>query len=185
MKITKIYFIRSSLYADNGKLVKATFLFDRISIKNLAEMGIPLLAAYVPSNIEVEMVDDCLEDVDFDNNAEVIAISAWIIHVDRAIDLAKEFKRRGKTVLIGGYLATMHPEIVSPYVDSVCVGEGDIIFPQMIKDIENDCLKPLYESDFSMPLDNIPTPRYDLIGRNKLFNNFSKSSHSFCHGQFL
>lgn len=169
-KITKVIFIRSSFYTDTKELVRANRFLDRFTAKNLAELGIPLLAAYTPSHIAVEMYDDCLEDTPMDTDAQVVAISAWIIHKDRAIDLANHFKKLGKIVVMGGYLPTMHPELIQPHVDSLCIGEGDLIWPQMIKDIEAGFLKPFYKSDFQMPLDNLPIPRYDLIKKTKLFS---------------
>lgn len=170
MKINKILFVRSSFYADNGKLLKATKLLDRLTIKNLAEMGLPLLAAYTPPGIKCQMIDDCLEELDFNSDAEVIAISGWLLHANRMIEIAKEFKKRGKIVVAGGYAVTMHPELFTEYMDSICIGEGDKIWSQMICDIESGTLKSTYESDFTSPLSDIPVPRYDLINNKRLFS---------------
>jgi len=168
MKINKILLVRSSHYANNGKVVKSNSLVDRITNINYAELGLPLIAAYTPDHIVVEMVDDCLDNTPLDTDAEVVGISAMIIHLSRAIDLAREFKKRGKVVIMGGFLPTLHPELVQQYVDSLCIGEADEIWPQMIKDIENDNLKPVYKANFTMNLENIPVPRYDLIKRNRI-----------------
>lgn len=163
MKIKKVLFIRSSYYADTGKVVRAERFFDRLTIKNLAEQATPLLAAYTPSQIKVDLVDDCISSINFETDADVIAISAQLIMVDRAIDLARTFKSKGKIVVMGGYLPTLAPETVVDHVDSICMGEGDLIWPQMLKDIESGELKKIYRADYSIPLNQIPTPRYDLI----------------------
>ena len=170
MKIKKILLIRSSHYADNGTLVKSNKFLDKLTIANLAEMGLPLLAAYTPNHIEVEMVDDCMHNTPFDTDAEVIGISAMLIHLSRAVFLAQYFKKQGKIVIMGGFLPTQHPEKVIDHVDSLCVGEGDAIWPQMIKDIENKCLKKKYVADHKVTLENIPTPRYDLIKKDRYFD---------------
>ncbi len=178
--INKVLFIRSSHYADNGKVVKSNSLVDRLTNANFAELGIPLLAAYTPAHIEVEMVDDCLDELFFESEADVIAISAMIIHLNRAIDIAREFKKRGKIVVMGGYLPTMHPEKIQPYVDSICIGEGDVSWPQMLKDIENNCLKPVYKSETPISLENVPVPRYDLIKKNRIRTLFPVQATRGC-----
>lgn len=168
--IKKVLLIRSSNYDTNGRLVKANSLLDRFTVANLAELGLPMIAAATPSHIEVEMVDDCLEETPFDTDADVIGISAMLIHIKRALDLARIFREKGKIVIMGGYLATHHPEMVIDHVDSVCIGEGEEIWKTMLADIESGTLKKSYCADYSQPLDNLPIPRYDLIKRNRFIN---------------
>ena len=127
--VTKVLLIRSSHYADNGSLVKSNRFFDRLTVANLAEMGLPMIAACTPSRIEVEMVDDCLQETPMQTDADVVGISGMLIHMTRAVDLADHFRAQGKVVVMGGFLATQHPELVENHVDALCVGEGERIWP--------------------------------------------------------
>jgi radical SAM superfamily enzyme YgiQ (UPF0313 family) len=168
MKISKVLFIRSSHYTDDGRVVKSNSWFDRLSNANYAELGLPLLAASTPKHINVEMVDDCLHKTPEKTDAEVVGISAMIIHHKRAIDLAKHFRNQGKIVVMGGFLATLHPELVQEHVDSLCVGEAEHVWPKMIDDIENGCLQKIYHAGVDNSLDKMPVPRYDLIRKNRV-----------------
>lgn len=165
MIITKILFIQSSFHADDGRVVKADRTIDRLTAINVAELGIPLLAAYTPKHIEVEMVDDALEEIPWDSSAEVIAISAKLIQRSRAIELSTLFRKRGKTVVLGGYLATLAREGLADHFDALCIGDGDQIWPQMLADIEHGKLEKIYRADSGATLDRIPVPRYDLLAR--------------------
>jgi radical SAM superfamily enzyme YgiQ (UPF0313 family) len=168
MKVKSVLLIRSSHHDDNGRVVKSFSLIDRILNTNFAELGLPLIAACTPADIRVEMIDDCLQKTPETTGAEVVGISAMMIHFSRAIDLARQFRQLGKIVVMGGFLPTLHPELVQDAVDSLCIGEGESIWPRMLADIENNCLQKSYTSGVDHPLVNIPVPRYDLIRRNRL-----------------
>ena len=163
MIITEVLFIQSSFHADDGRVVKADRKIDRLTAINVAELGIPLLAAYTPKHISVKTADDALEDIPWDSTAEIIAISAKLIQRSRAIELATAFRNKGKIVVLGGYLATLNAEGLSNHFDALCIGDGDQVWPQMLADIESDELKKIYRADHSANLDMIPVPRYDLL----------------------
>ena len=167
MLISKVLFIQSSFYADDGRLVQASGLLDRFTAVNVAELGIPLLAAYTPGRIQVEMADDALEPIPWDTSAEVVAISAKLIHRQRAVDLAAAFRKRGKTVVLGGYLATLSPEGLEDHFDALCVGDGDRVWPQIVEDIENGRLRKVYRGDHDTDLHSVPVPRYDLLAAKR------------------
>ncbi|NVO00068.1 MAG: radical SAM protein [Geobacteraceae bacterium] len=168
MQINRVLFIQASFHADDGRVVKADRKLDRMTAINVAELGIPLLAAYTPKHIQVEMVDDALEEIPWETPAEVIAISAKLIQRSRAIELATYFRTKGKIVVLGGYLATLSPEGLSDYFDALCMGDGDLVWPQMLADIENNCLKERYRADHSVQIDSVPVPRYDLLAEKSL-----------------
>lgn len=168
MKLTKVLLIHAAHHGADGRLVDAKKWIDKLTVANLAEMALPLLAAYTPDHIDVEKCEDYLEPVPWDTDAQVIGISAQVMQLSRALEIAAEFKRRGKIVVMGGYLPTMHPEAVQDHVDAICIGEGDLVWPRMLADIENDCLRKIYQNSEPVPIDRIPVPRYDLIKKKRL-----------------
>ena len=167
MKINKVLFIHAAHYAADGKRVSATGLLNRLTVPRIADLALPLLAAYTPTRIAVELVDEYFADVDLQSDADVIAISAQIIALQRTQELAQAFRARGKVVVTGGFLASMHPEAISPYVDALCIGEGDAVWPQMLEDIEAGTLKKIYRGERAMALDRLPVPHYQLIKKDR------------------
>lgn len=157
----KILFIQPTPYYDKDKLVKK----KRLYFVGLAPV---LLAALLPPEVEMEVCLETLEDVPFDTDAELIAISGMGHAVIRSLDLAKEFKARGKTVVMGGYMVSLMPEEAKRYCDSVIIGDGERSFPQMVADYRSGNLQPFYD----MPLNSLsyPLPRYDLLAAKKIGN---------------
>ena len=78
------------------KILGADFFFK------LPFLGLPTIAAHTPPGCQVKMVDERISPVDFDTDADLIGISVMTPLATRAYEIADEFKRRGKTVVMGG-----------------------------------------------------------------------------------
>jgi radical SAM superfamily enzyme YgiQ (UPF0313 family) len=150
----KILFIQSTPYDHNHNLVKKGKLY-------FVGLTFPLLAALTPEHWDVEICLETIENVPFDTDAAVIGISGMGHAIIRSIDLAKEFTKRGKIVVIGGYMASLMPEEAKKYCDAVVIGDAENVWPEVLSDIENNCLKPFYKKEISS-LDT-PLPKYELI----------------------
>jgi radical SAM superfamily enzyme YgiQ (UPF0313 family) len=128
----------------------------------------PAILAAISPDWDFEVCLETLEEVDFDSDADIIAISGMGHAILRSIEIAKAFKALGKKVVMGGYMASLMPEEARKYCDSVVIGDGEAAFPQLLKDYVNDTLKPFYH----MPLEKLsyPLPRYDLLTAKKIGN---------------
>ena len=163
----KIDIIHPAHYSDDGTLVQAKGLIDRFGAY-LPHLGPPLIAALTPDRHQVRLVDEYLEDVDFDTDADVVAMSAQIMQFDRARDLSTEFRKRGKKTILGGYLPSMLPDRVEGLFDAIVVGEGDEVWPELLSDIERNRLRSVYRPVKPVDLSNLPVPRYDLILKDRI-----------------
>lgn len=167
-KIKRILLVHASHYDHQGKVVRANKLIDKITIANVVHSALIVLAGYLPKEIDLELVEDCFEEIPYEDPCDIVAISAQVMQIDRAIDIAKKFKEKGKIIIMGGYLPSMHPEKIAPYVDAYCIGDGDSVILEMLKDIENGTLKKEYRGSSQAPIDNMPTPRFDLIKKDRM-----------------
>jgi radical SAM superfamily enzyme YgiQ (UPF0313 family) len=164
----KILFIQStplSAYPRfRGKRPDQTHLIKK---RRLYFVGLApaILAALVP-DVEFEVCLETIEDVNFETDADLIAISAMGHAVIRSIDIAKEFRKRGKTVVMGGYMVSLMPEEAKKYCDSVIIGDGEKSFVRMVEDYKRGNLQPFYD----MPLDKLtyPLPKYELLAEKKI-----------------
>lgn len=156
----KIYFIQSTPYYGDNKLIKK----GRLYFVGLAPA---ILASLVP-DCDFEVCLETIEDVDFESDCDIVAISGMGHAIIRSIDIAKEFKKRGKTVVMGGYMVSLMPEEAKKYCDSVIIGDAELSFPQMVKDYKMGCLKEFY----NMPLEKLtyPLPKYELLTKKKIGN---------------
>lgn len=158
----KILFIQPTPYDNNRNLIKKKKLY-------FVGLSLPLLAALTPPDYAIDICLETIEDVPFTTDADIIAISSMGHAVIRSIDIAKEFKKMGKTVLMGGYMASLMPEEAKKYCDCVIIGDGEEVWRDVLQDIEKGTLKPFYRKELSKL--EYPVPRYDLL-INKSIGDF-------------
>ena len=161
-KKRKILIIQPTPYDQHGNLVKKKKLY-------FVGLALPLLAALTPDEFEVELCYETIEDVPFDTDAELVGISSMGHAVMRTIDIANEFRKRGKKVILGGYMVSLMPEEAQKYCDSVMIGDSEETWGEMLEDFKNDCLKPVYKKKLTRLI--TPLPRYELL-LNKKIGNF-------------
>lgn len=154
----KILFIQPSQYAGDGKSICKQ---KKIHLPGLV---FPLLAAMTPSHWEVQVCIEVVDDVPLDTDADLIGIGAMGHAVFRALEIATEFKRRGKIVFMGGYMASMVPDkILEQGLDSVVIGDAEKSYPKLLQDYERTGrIAPRYDEPVT-DLAGLPLPRYELL----------------------
>lgn len=122
-----------------------------------------LLAALTPPIVDIELLHEMNRPIDYETDADYIALSFMDFCAPHAYEVALKFKNRGKIVIAGGRYPTTFPDKVAPHVDIVVVGEAEKIWPQVIKDLVNRNFQQIYSAPFGASLEDIPPPRYDLV----------------------
>ncbi len=135
--------------------------------RKLVGAVIPYLAALAPRGWTITLIDDATEEVDFNADVDVVAITIRTVTSFRGYEIADAFRRRGVTVLMGGPHATFHAEEVAEHADAVCIGEAEGVFPRMLEDAAAGRLQKFYRRDQVASLEGMPTPRWDLLNPKK------------------
>jgi len=148
--------------------MKVLFIYhskDLVNSRTLrfAPLTHPLLAAYVPADIEVSIIDESFEEIDFDQEVDLVAATIIVPQAPRAYEVAREFRKRGKTVLCGGPHATLMPQEAAQHFDSVVIGQGDLTWPLALSDFKQGKLQQFYTSPNEINMENIPFARRDLL----------------------
>lgn len=142
----------------------------KIRKRKLVGAVLPYLAALAPPEWDVTLLDDAVDDVDFDAPVDAVAISIRTITSLRGYEIAGRFRERKIPVLMGGPHVTFHADEVARHADAVCVGEAEDVFPRMLNDAAAGRLQPVYRRESPADLRNMPTPRWDLLNpRNFVF----------------
>lgn len=152
----KILLIQPSPYDRNHMPIKKKRLY-------FVGLAMPLLAAMMPDGWEAEIVLEILENIPWETDADLIGISSMGHGVIRSLDIAKEFKKRGKTVILGGYMASIMAEEAAKYCDAVVVGDAELVWKRLLEDYEKGKLKKIYEKNLDKGTLSTPLPRFDLI----------------------
>lgn len=119
-------------------------------------LGLAYIAAVTHRNWDVELIDEDVENFVF-RKADLVGISTLTINVNRAYELAKMYRKRNIPVVLGGVHASLLPEEALKFCNSVVVGEGESIWPKVIRDFENNRLEKIYQGEFRS-LENLPLP---------------------------
>jgi radical SAM superfamily enzyme YgiQ (UPF0313 family) len=87
----------------------------------------------------------------------------------RTLEIASEFRRRGRLVVIGGPYPTLCPERFEGAADVLFVGEAEYTWPRFCRDLLSGARPAaVYEQERGkVKLTDSPVPRYDLLSRGK------------------
>jgi len=135
-------------------------------------LSLAALAAVTPDEWSVDLCDENIEPLALSTDADLVAITAMTPQAPRAYRIAAEFKAAGKTVVMGGFHASNLPDEALQHLDSVVVGEGELVWPQLLADFQQRRLKRLYRSSDLIEMTSIPVARREIFSAKKyLFTN--------------
>jgi radical SAM superfamily enzyme YgiQ (UPF0313 family) len=135
--------------------------------RKLVGAVMPYLAALAPQDWKITLIDDATEEIDFNADVDVVAITIRTVTSLRGYEIADAFRRRGIPVLMGGPHTTFYSEEVAEHADAVCIGEAEEVFPKMLEDAAAGKLKKFYRRETQASLVGMPTPRWDLLNPKK------------------
>ena len=147
MKITFIYpqfekFLETYPQLAEMPAVAATWAF-----RMPPAMGIPVLINLLLPDVSWRVVDQNIEPVDYNDDADLIAISFFTPQAGFAYEIGDKFMRRGKTVVAGGMHPSTMPEDAARHCTGLCIGEADTIWPQIVSDAKRGILKKTYKAE--------------------------------------
>lgn len=120
------------------------------------------LASITPREHTVRVFHQQVDEIDYHSDADLIALSFFSGFAPEAYRLADHFKSQGKLVIAGGPHATFWPDEALTHCDAVVIGEAESVWANLLNDAVAGELKLTYKGQ-PLPLDNNPTPRFDLL----------------------
>jgi hypothetical protein len=127
----------------------------------VADLAIATVAALAPADFDITLCDEQITPVDLDSPADYVGLTGKGSQVGRMLALAQHFRRRGKTVIIGGPFASLSPEVVRPHCNILVRGEIESIAPRLFADLKMGQWQTEYVGSWS-DLKLSPLPRWDL-----------------------
>ena len=104
-----------------------------------------VLAALTPPGVEVTLVDDRVERVDYGRPTDLVALTVETFTARRAYQIAAEYRRRGVQVVMGGFHATLAPEEVAGQADAVYTGDAEGGWGEVLADAAAGRLRARYD----------------------------------------
>jgi radical SAM superfamily enzyme YgiQ (UPF0313 family) len=157
----------------------STFLLSRKYISYL--LAIPTLATLTPPQHEIRVFDENIEDIDYTWKADLAGISVRTMFAKRAYSISGEFRKRGVRTVLGGIHPSMCPEEALEHCDSVVVGEAENIWPALLEDAGNGCLKRLYKADKLSDLKVYPAALRTSLSRDRYLQDIIQTTKGCPH----
>jgi radical SAM superfamily enzyme YgiQ (UPF0313 family) len=146
-------------------------LWGQIKFK-FPPLSVLTLAASTPEETEVSIIDENLERIDFDTEADLVGITVMTPQAMRAYQIADQFRSKGRKVVLGGFHVSHLPDEALHHADAVVIGEGDRIWKDLLKDFQESKLKKIYRGEELVSLSEMKIPRRGLVKeKGYLFTN--------------
>jgi radical SAM superfamily enzyme YgiQ (UPF0313 family) len=126
-------------------------------------LGLATVAALTPASWQITIVDENIESVPSEPDADLIGIGGTTVQFERQAELLRFYRERGYTVVAGGSYASLCPEKYDGLADIVVAGEAEGIWQELCDDLERGATKKLYRESGKIPLEESPVPRFDLL----------------------
>lgn len=141
---------------------------NRIKTWQMEPIGIAQLAALTPKDVHIKFYDDRIEEIDYDDPTDLVAISMETYSAQRSYDIIDEYHKRGVKVVVGGFHPTLMSEEALEHADCVVVGEAEPIWKQVIEDFKNNALQRIYKGENHANLSGIFPDRSVFKGKKYL-----------------
>lgn len=139
------------------------------AVGQLPALGLLTLAGILPAEwtcgyLPAESCDEALVDRVLGERPTLVAISALTASIDEAYSLCRRLRHYQLPVVLGGLHVTACSEEASQHADSVVIGEGEAVWPQVLADAAAGALRPVYRASAAASMPAWPLPRFDLLG---------------------
>jgi radical SAM superfamily enzyme YgiQ (UPF0313 family) len=151
---------------------RSGYLLSRFS--TFSPLGLAYVAAVTPSSWDVKILDENFDLFHFEE-ADLVGITAFTSNINRAYEIAQEYRKRNIKVILGGIHVSMLPDEALQYADAVVIGEVESIWEDLIRDFDNNALSRKYLGPrIDLSGFNI-RPRRDLLHPNYLWHSVQTS----------
>jgi len=153
-------------------------------IASLPSLGLLTLAGMTPRDrfhVEYHEIADLRELPELPTDFDLVAISTFTAQFYEACAVADYYRKQGVPIVMGGITASSLPEQAREHCTSVVLGEGEPLWPEVLRDLENGSLKPLYAQTppGQFDLRDAPMPRFDLLDPDK-YNRITVQTSRGC-----
>jgi len=168
--------------------MKITFILPAIGKKpgekyigtwKMEPLTIAVLKSLTPEDIETEFFDDRIELIDYDTKTDLVAITVETYTAKRSYRIAEEFRKRGVTVVMGGYHVSLIPEEAALHADCVFIGNAEKLWGELLEDFRNKRLKKVYSGGISFS--DIPPDKSIFLGKKYLPISLVETGRGCCH----
>ena len=134
-----------------------------------APLTLTTLAALVPEDVDAEVTiyDETAGKIPLDIEAELIGITCITGTAPRCYAFADYYRKKGKTVFMGGVHPSMLPNEAAEHADVVFTGFSEQTFPKFIYDYINGNYQKFYHQNSDFTIEGRPIPKRELLNSKR------------------
>lgn len=148
-------------------------------------LALTSIAGATPENWEVRYWDENLLQGPPPREPlpHVVGITVHLTFAKRAYALARWYRAQGAIVVLGGLHVLSCPDEAAAHADAIAIGDGVLLWPQILEDIERGALRPRYTADYARPYRLDPPPRRPILPREAFLTTTSVIATRGCHNR--
>ncbi len=104
-----------------------------------------ILRALTPPEIATTLIDERIEPF-VSVPTDLVAMTVETFTARRAWEIADAYRARGVPVVVGGHHPSMVPEEAEAHADAVVIGDGEAVWPEILRDAAAGRLRRRYEA---------------------------------------
>jgi radical SAM superfamily enzyme YgiQ (UPF0313 family) len=152
------------------------------AIASLPSLGLLTLAGMTPARHERRYIE--VADLDgagsLPADLDLVAISSFSAQIKEAYRLAQRYQSLGVPVTMGGLHVTMNPGEPQPYGASAVLGEGEVVWREVLEDAERGQLRAVYDArGREFDLARAPMPAFELLDMRR-YNRITVQTSRGC-----
>ncbi|MFZ5952932.1 MAG: B12-binding domain-containing radical SAM protein [Candidatus Rifleibacteriota bacterium] len=136
MSRLKIALIKPSMGEQHGRPYRTPAVLE--------PMFAALIAGQTSDDFDLVFFDERIEEIDFSQKWDLVAISVETFTALRSYQIASRFRQSNCPVLLGGFHPSLVPEEAALHADSVAIGTVETIWPEVLTDLGSGGLKKIY-----------------------------------------
>jgi radical SAM superfamily enzyme YgiQ (UPF0313 family) len=122
-------------------------------------LSLEQIAALTPPEHDVTILNTKIQTIDYTRPYDLVGLSLLTCTANRGYTIADTFRARGVPVVLGGWHPSAMPQEAKTHADTVVIGEAELVWGQLLSDLQQGTLKPYYQADRLATGDEIPAPR--------------------------
>jgi len=152
----------------------STFLLSKRYFSYL--LAVPTLISLTPSEHQIRVFDENIEEIDYDWDADLVGISVRTMFAKRAYNISETYRKRGVKTVLGGIHPSMCTEEALQYCDSVVVGEAEHVWHTLLQDAQAGKLKRIYNAGKLADLTCSPIPIRFMLSTERYLSDIVQTT---------
>jgi radical SAM superfamily enzyme YgiQ (UPF0313 family) len=132
---------------------------------NMPVLALPVLAGLTPQEHEIALLDENIEEIDFDalEGFDIVGVTGMSVQRDRMREIVRELRARGVFTAVGGPWVSVQEDDFAELADVLFIGEAEETWPQFLEEWKRGSHQRRYEQPGKTDMTKVPLPRYDLV----------------------